>query len=216
MYTVEDAFEILKDYGFTRDIQGVRRWIRGGQIKAEPLYRRNDGYLISDEALFAFIEERAPGIVKLMKENENLMIENSKLKKVLASNFEGFRDITHDAVGDNDLINEYQSMCEQMNKVATIKDLKENTRYSYDVYRQHFGTISNLRKRAGLSMDYYPSAKSITKTDCVEELLKIYREKGRLSYTKLKKESTISMSTIFRKFGTTRIDEVWDEVIRER
>ncbi|MCT1389827.1 hypothetical protein M4D76_16145 [Peribacillus frigoritolerans] len=121
-----------------------------------------------------------------------------------------------DNVSDEDLIKEYKEMSKEMGKPATIEELKKTTEYSYDIYRQHFGTIGQLREACGFKVKTKRAAPIITKDDCVRELRAIYNKNGRLTYNQLKDKSTISLSTIFRKFHTTKINEIWEEVLKTK
>lgn len=68
MYTVDEAFEILKRNKITTSKESVRRWLRDGVIEAAPPATRKQGWRIAEDALDRFIAERLPeGIVK---ENE--------------------------------------------------------------------------------------------------------------------------------------------------
>lgn len=120
-----------------------------------------------------------------------------------------------DNVSDNELIHEYKVLSKQLGKPATVKELKSATAYSFEVYRQHFGTMEDLRKACGFNVKMKGSKQVITITDCERELKAIYKKHGRLSFSELQKVSSISISTIFRKFRTTKINEVWDEIIKK-
>lgn len=54
----EQAFDKLKEAGVTDSIQTVRRWLRDGVIKATRSENRKAGYIIDQEALKEFINER--------------------------------------------------------------------------------------------------------------------------------------------------------------
>lgn len=55
---------------------------------------------------------------------------------------------------------------------------------------------------------------AITKEECMRELRRINQKHGRLSYSELQKVSSISVSTIFRRFGTSKINVIWKEVLK--
>ncbi|RYG71265.1 MerR family transcriptional regulator [Lentibacillus cibarius] len=59
-YTVETAFDLLKDYKITTHIESVRRWLREGKIKGTPPKSRKEGWLIQEEDLLHFIQSRLP------------------------------------------------------------------------------------------------------------------------------------------------------------
>lgn len=119
-----------------------------------------------------------------------------------------------DNVSDKELIDEYKKISKNFGKPATVEELKSMTTYSYDIYRQHFGTIGELRRLCGFEGKVKNSTPIITKEDCERELKSIYNKHGRLTYSELKKVSTISLSTMFRKFHTTKINEIWDRVLK--
>jgi hypothetical protein len=113
-----------------------------------------------------------------------------------------------DNVSDEELIDEYKKLSKNLGKPATVEELKSATVYSYDIYRQHFGTMGELRRVCGFKENTKRSTPIITKEDRERELKGIYSKYGRLTYSELKKVSTISLSTIFRKFHTTKINEI--------
>lgn len=94
--------------------------------------------------------------------------------------------------------------------------IEKSTAYTYEIYRQHFGTIGQLRNVCGFKVETKRATPVITKVDCKRELLEIYRKYGRASYSQLQEKSTISMSTMIRKFHTTKINEIWDEVLKDK
>ncbi|MGM0924685.1 MAG: homing endonuclease associated repeat-containing protein [Bacillota bacterium] len=120
-----------------------------------------------------------------------------------------------DDASDEDLIEEYKKISNILGKPATVKELKDYTAYSYDVYRQHFGTLGELRKACGFSVNTKRSTPIVSKEDCEQELLRIYKNHGQVSYSELKELSSISVSTMFRKFHTTKINLIWEEVLNK-
>ncbi|WP_332698902.1 helix-turn-helix domain-containing protein [Halalkalibacter lacteus] len=60
MYSVDEAFELLKQYKITTHKESVRRWLRQGVIKAKAPISRKEGWQIPKEALDAFVQERLP------------------------------------------------------------------------------------------------------------------------------------------------------------
>lgn len=120
-----------------------------------------------------------------------------------------------DNVSDEELIDEYKKISKNFGKPATVEEIKRSTTYSYDIYRQHFGTIGELRRLCGFEGKTKKTTLIITKEDCERELKSIYNKYGRLTYSELKKVSTISLSTMFRKFHTTKINEIWDRILKK-
>ncbi|WP_307435256.1 homing endonuclease associated repeat-containing protein [Bacillus sp. V2I10] len=116
-------------------------------------------------------------------------------------------------MSDQELIDEYKKISAEIGQPATIEELKKSTAYTNEIYRQHFG--SQLRKACGFKVKTKRATPVITKDDCKRELLGIYRKYGRVSYSQVKEKSTISMSTIIRKFHTTKINEIWEKVLTD-
>ena len=64
IYTVDEAFKMLKQYGITTHIESVRRWLRNGTIKGIPPTTKKEGWRIREEDLQRFIESRVPSTLK--------------------------------------------------------------------------------------------------------------------------------------------------------
>lgn len=62
MYTVDEAFEKLKEYKITTHQESVRRWLRQGIIQGIAPSSRKEGWLIPKENLDDFIKNRLPNI----------------------------------------------------------------------------------------------------------------------------------------------------------
>lgn len=60
VYTVQEAFERLKELHITSNIESVRRWLRQGTIVGIPPSTRKDGWRVEKAALDSFIQERVP------------------------------------------------------------------------------------------------------------------------------------------------------------
>ncbi|TCP24497.1 bifunctional DNA-binding transcriptional regulator/antitoxin component of YhaV-PrlF toxin-antitoxin module [Scopulibacillus darangshiensis] len=131
---------------------------------------------------------------------------------IKACGCEKIRRYKIDEVSDQVLIHEYKQISDQLNHPATVRELQQLTAFSYDIYRQHFGTITELRRQCDFKIADKVDLHAITKAECQKQLLNIYKKHGRLSYSELKKRMDISMSTLFRKFNTTKINDIWNEV----
>lgn len=59
-YTIREAFDVLHHNKITSHMESVRRWLRQGVIQGIPPETRRDGWRISEEDLFAFIQSRLP------------------------------------------------------------------------------------------------------------------------------------------------------------
>ena len=118
----------------------------------------------------------------------------------------------NDSATDEDLIIEYKTLSEHFGRPLTIRELNNHTKYSFDIYIQHFGTISELKTRCG----YEVRIKTITKEECTQELIRIYKEQDKvLTYDEVIEHSKISVTTILNRFQTTKIKKVWEEVLKD-
>lgn len=63
IYTVTEAFELLKSYKITSNIESVRRWLRQGEIEGIEPASRKEGWKISQSALDRFITKRLPEFI---------------------------------------------------------------------------------------------------------------------------------------------------------
>lgn len=121
-------------------------------------------------------------------------------------------EIVNDTATDEELIEEYKQLSNKLGKPLSVRELQKHTKYTYEIYRQHFGTISKLRLLCGYEV--IDTRNVITKDDCVQELIRLYQQFGRkLTYKETKNFSSISMSTIIRRFNTTKINEIWNEIL---
>ena len=92
--------------------------------------------------------------------------------------------------------------------------------YKSDVFAIRFGGLNRLRELAGY--EPYYSSRKYTKTGIRNMLIETYHKYGRrLTISELKKlsksdEHFPSVTTIMRYFATTKINEVWEEIINEQ
>jgi len=61
IYSVRDAFQLLKERGIARDKQEVRKWLNAGYIQADPPENRRIGWKIRADALQTFIQRFEAG-----------------------------------------------------------------------------------------------------------------------------------------------------------
>jgi hypothetical protein len=80
-YNVHEVLAILREYYITNSQQMVTRWIRQGKLNGVRSANRKDGYLVSEEDLFEFIEEQCPGLPHVMNFYKDY-IENLTVLKV--------------------------------------------------------------------------------------------------------------------------------------
>lgn len=66
-YNVHEVLAILQKYYVTDSQQMVARWIREGKIQGIRSENRKEGYRVSEEDLFDFIEEQCPGLPSIME-----------------------------------------------------------------------------------------------------------------------------------------------------
>jgi hypothetical protein len=85
-YNVHEAVKLLDKYYITDSIQMVTRWLRERKIAGVPCSNRKNGWIITEEELFAFIEEKRPGLPQIMSVYEeyikNLTLENGEELRV--------------------------------------------------------------------------------------------------------------------------------------
>lgn len=65
-YNVHEVLAILKNYYITESLQMVTRWIREGKIQGIRSENRKEGYRVTEDDLFDFIEELRPGLPSIM------------------------------------------------------------------------------------------------------------------------------------------------------
>ncbi|CAM5219127.1 hypothetical protein UACE39S_03225 [Ureibacillus acetophenoni] len=66
-YNVHEVLAILQKYYITDSQQMVARWIREGKIQGIRSENRKEGYRVSEDELFEFIEEQRPGLPSIMQ-----------------------------------------------------------------------------------------------------------------------------------------------------
>ncbi|MFZ3579411.1 hypothetical protein [Virgibacillus sp. DJP39] len=64
-YSLDEVLGFFEEYYITQSQQMVSRWIRHGKLNATRSDYRKDGYRVSEEDLFEFIEEQRPGLRKI-------------------------------------------------------------------------------------------------------------------------------------------------------
>ncbi|HSH24976.1 MAG TPA: hypothetical protein VLA13_05505, partial [Massilibacterium sp.] len=113
---------------------------------------------------------------------------------------EFYTDVTND-----ELKKEYDNVCRLLGKTATTKEINEHSIFSFEVYRGRFGSINELRRVTGY--DHYKDPRTITKDECMREMLLIYEKHGRVTYDRLHDILPFHYRTLLRKFGTTSIKD---------
>ena len=80
-----------------------------------------------------------------------------------------------------------------------MKDYEDNGKYSVHHIRKNFGTWNNLLKEAGIELNVIFNA---TKEDVKEDMLRLYKEHGKLTTRIQRKHSKYSQAIIDRLFGS--------------
>lgn len=70
-YNVHEVLAILQKYYITDSQQMVARWIREGKIQGIRSENRKEGYRVSEDELFEFIEEQRPGLSSIFQVYES-------------------------------------------------------------------------------------------------------------------------------------------------
>ncbi|HWL23483.1 MAG TPA: hypothetical protein VNR38_07005 [Ureibacillus sp.] len=70
-YNVHEVLAILQKYYITDSQQMVARWIREGKIQGIRSENRKEGYRVSEDELFEFIEEQRPGLPSIIEVYES-------------------------------------------------------------------------------------------------------------------------------------------------
>ncbi|EJR97986.1 MULTISPECIES: hypothetical protein [Bacillus] len=121
----------------------------------------------------------------------------------------------YDEISKELLKDEYKMISKKLGRAATIRELTDWTVFSFDIYRQYFSTMKILKEECGFRHDYKGGKKPIELSMCKEELVRLYKKYNRrLTYNELKEESQISISTLFRRFETTKINVIWNQIER--
>ena len=124
IYTVNEAFELLKTYKVTSNIESLRRWLRQGEIEGIAPASRKEGWKVSQTALDRFIATRLPDFI-----TKNEVIENNTTNIVL--NEEQIRadmwyEITHKNIWES-----FVTI-----KKTLIKDAADHRGYSYKLMNE--------------------------------------------------------------------------------
>ncbi|MBT2736612.1 helix-turn-helix domain-containing protein [Bacillus sp. ISL-7] len=78
MYSVDEAFDLLKINKITTNKESVRRWLRQGAIKGIAPASRKEGWKIPENILQEFIQQRLPEIyiTNVVKETNEINTKN--------------------------------------------------------------------------------------------------------------------------------------------
>lgn len=113
-----------------------------------------------------------------------------------------------------EIVEKYLILSEKLNREfgASKTDIKENLKYNIDMITYLFGGMTGLREEAGIS-NIYKTA-TIDYNKLIEEVKKLYKEKGYLTETQLRKElkerGLASYNTVRKAFKITKLSELYD------
>ncbi|MEH7418981.1 hypothetical protein V7266_27510 [Neobacillus drentensis] len=114
-YNVHEILAILQKYYITDSPQMVTRWIREGKIQGIRSENRKEGYRVSEEELFDYIEELRPGLPSIMEVYEDYV---KKLRNYYSEDIE--RPKFHDEMPDK-----IESETNKKQHEKEIKELRE-------------------------------------------------------------------------------------------
>lgn len=112
IYSVDEAFEILRDHKITTHKESVRRWLRTGMINGTSPVSRKEGWHVTEKELNKFIEQRLPetyttNIAKEVNTTNVVIVEVKEqiraemwIELVGKNIFEGFVEIKKSSVRD--------------------------------------------------------------------------------------------------------------------
>lgn len=110
---------------------------------------------------------------------------------------------------DEDLLTMYYEYYLELGRVPTSKDLDNSDEiYNYDVYALRFDTIDNVRRLSGVP-EINQAQSRITKEDVERAMLSVYRKYGRVTNKRLAELLPMGLTTVCRKYKTTKISDVW-------
>lgn len=119
---------------------------------------------------------------------------------------------------DEELIQMYVDFSSKLGYPATYNDLlRSSDIYSPNVFALRFGTLNNLRKRAGLDTSRRGSKYD---TEELKEMLVDFNKKYgkptvRIMRELFKKEGMPDVGTFLRHFQVTSTNKLWDKISRE-
>lgn len=121
-YTVNETFEVLKEYKVTSNVESVRRWLRDGTIKGIAPTSRKEGWKVTQTALDAFLTDRVHGYqaAKINTTNnatnivKELEMENDALAKQVQELQQQLEHSRANEVSLNDQLEQQRDLYEQL------------------------------------------------------------------------------------------------------
>ena len=123
-YNIHEVLAILQRYYITDSPQMVSRWIRDGKIHGVRSENRKEGYRVSEEDLFEFIEEQRPGLPSIMNVYDEY-VKNLNLDK--GETQDNIEDHKEDEKKNEifELRNRVQELEDQLNDMEQEKQIVE-------------------------------------------------------------------------------------------
>ncbi|UYL93716.1 hypothetical protein NIIg32_gp67 [Parageobacillus phage vB_PtoS_NIIg3.2] len=147
-------------------------------------------------------------------------------RKAIYTYFNDFSELLHEAginktfniqevpESNEQLLDMYRQFSKKLGRPARIRDLNESDEiYDFDVFKSRFGSLYDLQRLAGF--DVKQDRRKIFKQDVENVMIEIYRKYGRVSYKKLCELLPFSYRTVLRRYNTTSINDVWNEIIKK-
>ncbi len=125
---------------------------------------------------------------------------------------EKFYDKTRQDYSENELIEMYRSFSDKLGYPATIKDIDNSEELpKFYVFSRNFDGMSDLREKAKMQ-NYHGKSIEVTKKELVYKMINLYKKYGRRLTNKELRENHLSVTTICRRFKTTKIGDAWEEI----
>ena len=117
---------------------------------------------------------------------------------------------------DEELLEMYKELCKKLSRAATATDIDLNLPYKNDVFVTRFGGMNALKRLAGYNVP--DRNKKYTKEEITKILINAYMTYGKLTNKEINilsknNENFPSLNTILRYFKTTKMNEVWEEIM---
>lgn len=112
------------------------------------------------------------------------------------------------------LLEKYVDFSNKIGKPASWLDLEKSSNiYNPGVFTIRFGGMKDLKREAGFEV-INKNNEIYNKKDIQNKLIQLYKEKGkRLSVKEINESLELPcLATILRKYKTTKISEVWEEI----
>ena len=142
------------------------------------------------------------------------------INEIKEKEMQELKKVTHTKEEILKMYKEYSIKIGKGDTGASQNEIDEGFIYKSSVLGKRFGGLNALRELLGMEIKY-PSNKKYTKEELTEKLLEKYNEYGRiLSQSEIKKlgkeEGFPGGSTFLSYFQTTKMSEVWAEVLKNK